>query len=343
MSKKKTSKKTTSKASKVAKKAAKKPASKPTTKSAAKSAKKAASKKASVKKTAAKKAAKKPARKSSKKEPSKKSKAASDKASAAEATKEPAAEEILSKRTRKSTPAIFKIKSRRNTPILFTLEDVQQILEKKKQEGETEVPESKTTTVKQTKKSIDEASLPAKKSVHGAASVSDILGFNPKAIKEQKIADIEDSQVPAKWKKYYKELRAMREQLINGLDLHTKETLHRSSQDDSGNLSNYSQHMADAGTENFDRDFALSLVSSEQEALQEIEAAIRRIINDSYGVCEITGEPIKKERLMAVPFTRYSLEGQRQLERNRTRKNDRSTTFADFGSDESLSFSDDED
>ncbi len=75
--------------------------------------------------------------------------------------------------------------------------------------------------------------------------------------------------------------------------------------------------MADAGTDTFDRDFALSLVSSEQEALSEIEAAIKRIRDGTYGICEITAKPISKERLLAVPFTRYSAEAQKQIERNR--------------------------
>jgi RNA polymerase-binding transcription factor DksA len=75
--------------------------------------------------------------------------------------------------------------------------------------------------------------------------------------------------------------------------------------------------MADEGTDNFDPDFALSLVSSEQEALSEIQEAIDRIFDGTYGTCEITDEPISKERLLAVPFTKHSLEGQKDLEKNR--------------------------
>jgi RNA polymerase-binding transcription factor DksA len=101
--------------------------------------------------------------------------------------------------------------------------------------------------------------------------------------------------------------------------LHSEETLKRSSKDDAGDLSSYGQHMADAGTDTFDRDFALSLVSSEQEALGEIDAAIKRIKDGSYGVCEITQEPIARDRLLAVPFTRYSANAQKELERNRHR------------------------
>ena len=77
--------------------------------------------------------------------------------------------------------------------------------------------------------------------------------------------------------------------------------------------------MADAGTDTFDRDFALSLVSSEQEALSEIDAAIKRIHDGTYGICEITQKPISKDRLLAVPFTRYSAEAQKDIERNRYR------------------------
>ena len=73
----------------------------------------------------------------------------------------------------------------------------------------------------------------------------------------------------------------------------------------------------DAGTDTADRDFALSLISNEQEALKEIADAIERMKKGSYGTCEITGKPIPAARLIAVPFTRYSLEGQKELERNR--------------------------
>ena len=89
--------------------------------------------------------------------------------------------------------------------------------------------------------------------------------------------------------------------------------------------------MADAGTDTFDRDFALSLVSSEQEALSEIDAAIKRIHADTYGVCEITGKPISKERLMAVPFTRYSAEAQKDIERNRHHSRTQAGLFGEHG------------
>jgi RNA polymerase-binding transcription factor DksA len=75
----------------------------------------------------------------------------------------------------------------------------------------------------------------------------------------------------------------------------------------------------------------LSLVSSEQEALSEIDGAIKRIRNGTYGICEITGKPIAKERLLAVPFTRYSAEAQKEIEKNRYRSRTQAGIFGELG------------
>ena len=92
--------------------------------------------------------------------------------------------------------------------------------------------------------------------------------------------------------------------------------------------------MADAGTDTFDRDFALSLVSSEQEALSEVEAAIKRIRDGTYGICELTQKPISRDRLLAVPFTRYSAEAQKELEKTHHRSVQRAGIFADTTAEE---------
>ena len=80
-------------------------------------------------------------------------------------------------------------------------------------------------------------------------------------------------------------------------------------------MAGYSLHMADSGTDNFDRDFALSLLSSDQDAIYEIEEALKRIEKDTYGICELTGKPIPKTRLEAIPWTRFTVQAQAQLER----------------------------
>ena len=89
--------------------------------------------------------------------------------------------------------------------------------------------------------------------------------------------------------------------------------------------------MADAGTDTFDRDFALSMVASEQEALSEIDAAIKRINGGTYGICEHTQKPIPKDRLLAVPFTRFTAEAQKEIERNRHRSRTQAGLFGEMG------------
>ncbi len=164
-----------------------------------------------------------------------------------------------------------------------------------------------------------------------AASLADILGFNPKKGKPADL--ISDKDVPEKFKRYHKLLHDLRAHLTEGIERHSEETLKRSAKDDSGDLSSYGQHMADAGTDTFDRDFALSMVASEQEALSEIDAALKRITDGTYGVCEITQKPIAKDRLLAVPFTRHSAEAQKDLERNRHRSRGQAGIFGEMGED----------
>lgn len=145
-----------------------------------------------------------------------------------------------------------------------------------------------------------------------AASLADILGFNPKT--KASHAESEEAAVAEKFKRYYKLLIELRNHVTGQVDQHSEETLKRSAKEDSGDLSSYG---TDGGTDSFDRDFALSLVANEQEALAEIEAAIQRIKSGNYGICEHTGKPILKDRLVAVPFTRYTAEAMKEIEKTR--------------------------
>ena len=200
---------------------------------------------------------------------------------------------------------------------------------KKKSNGREKESPKKSTVKKATKTVVEVEDAPTEKRVLGAASLADILGFNPNEKKSS--TELEEEEIPQKWMKYYKLLMELRRHVSDEISLHTADTLNHSSRDDAGDLSSYGNHDADAGTDTFDRDFALSLVSNEQEALNEIEEAIMRIKDGSYGVCEITGKPIPAARLVAVPFARYSVEGQAEYEKNRRRKTDRSTGVGLFG------------
>lgn len=150
-----------------------------------------------------------------------------------------------------------------------------------------------------------------------AVSVADLLGFNPFANKSG--TSHEEELIPQKFRKYYKLLLELRDHVNEGLATHTEEALKKNGKDDAGDVSTHPQDMADAGSDSFDRDFALSLVNNENEALYEISEAIDRMKDGSYGTCEVTQKPIPHDRLVAVPFTRYSAEGQREMEKNRRR------------------------
>ncbi len=214
--------------------------------------------------------------------------------------------------------------------IAFSLDEVKEIAKTSTSRGEEEATNKAKKSAE--KKAAIEATIKATKPTHvAAASLADILGFSPGGGSKSSYDD--PSKVPDKYRRYYKALLELREALTGQIDQHSEETLKRSSKDDAGDLSSYGQHMADAGTDTFDRDFALSLVANEQEALSEIEAAIQRIKNGTYGICEVTGKPIPKDRLMAVPFTRYSAEAQKQIERNRHRVRTQAGLFGEMGED----------
>ena len=82
-----------------------------------------------------------------------------------------------------------------------------------------------------------------------------------------------------------------------------------------GNLSSLPTHMADVGTDNFEHEFTLGLLESEQALLREIDEQLRRIDEGTYGICMGTGKPIPKARLRAKPWAKYTVEYTRMLEK----------------------------
>ncbi|QDU71193.1 TraR/DksA family transcriptional regulator [Mucisphaera calidilacus] len=79
--------------------------------------------------------------------------------------------------------------------------------------------------------------------------------------------------------------------------------------------SNMPLHMADVGSENFEQEFTLGLMESEQRLLAEINQALQRIADGYYGVCMESGKPINRERLEAKPWAKYTIEVARERER----------------------------
>ena len=122
------------------------------------------------------------------------------------------------------------------------------------------------------------------------------------------------------------ELAAFRAQLQQQLELTqgnlnalAGDNLKRSPMDASGDISAHSTHMADQGTDNFDRELALNLASSRQDSLYDIEDAIRRIDEGTYGTCEACGCAIERPRLRALPFAKKCMACQNAAERGRTK------------------------
>ena len=155
------------------------------------------------------------------------------------------------------------------------------------------------TTKKKSTSKESAAGKPAR-----SATAAAILGHTDEKGKKKNGA----VKVKAEWSKYYHNLMELRDQLQRQMSGLAKESAQE--------LAGYSLHMADSGTDNFDRDFALSLLSSDQDAVYEIEEALKRIEKNTYGVCELTGKPIPKARLEAIPWTRFTVQAQAQLERD---------------------------
>ena len=114
--------------------------------------------------------------------------------------------------------------------------------------------------------------------------------------------------IQAEWKQQYRRLIQLRAHLLTDRTELVKEAREETS--------TYSMHMADAATDSFDRDFALSHLSADQDVLYEIDEAIKRIENGTYGHCELTGKPIARLRLEAIPWTRFSMSAELQLEKD---------------------------
>jgi DnaK suppressor protein len=154
------------------------------------------------------------------------------------------------------------------------------------------------------KKKETRKSAPRGKSQSSATSAA-ILG---RPVSKANLTAVDAKKIKGEWQKYYNRLLELREQLLHQMNGLAKESAQE--------LPGYSLHMADSGTDNFDRDFALSLLSADQDAVYEIEEALKRIEKKTYGICELTGKTIPRARLEAIPWTRFTVDAQAQLERD---------------------------
>jgi DnaK suppressor protein len=130
-------------------------------------------------------------------------------------------------------------------------------------------------------------------------------------------------------KKQKAKLLQLRDSLLDAMMGVSRDTLRARAE--GSEASAFGMHQADAGSDAYDRDFALSLLSQEQDALYEIEEALKRIEGGTYGVCEMSGKPIPHARLEAIPFARYTVECQTLIEKQKKATRIRQPVTSLFG------------
>jgi DnaK suppressor protein len=103
-------------------------------------------------------------------------------------------------------------------------------------------------------------------------------------------------------------LLAKRSELIGDVSTLQNEALSKNRQDAAGDLSSMPIHMADLGTDNYEKEFTLGLIEGERALLRDIDDALKRIQDGTYGICQATGKPIGRARLRARPWAKYCYE-----------------------------------
>lgn len=131
----------------------------------------------------------------------------------------------------------------------------------------------------------------------------------PKKVAAKKAAPVKLSPFV---KKQQRRLLELRDELVDVMSGVTGEIRNGP---EGSEASGSGMHQGDAGSDAYDRDFALSVLAKEQDALYEIEQALVRIERGAYGVCELSGDKIPQARLEAIPFARLTVECQAQWEK----------------------------
>lgn len=150
------------------------------------------------------------------------------------------------------------------------------------------------------------ASQPARPAPNDGRPISPPVASNEKPRKNQAGFNARDLE-------HFRDLLlAKRREILGDMSSMEREALRSSG---GSNLSTLPIHMADMGTDNYEQEFTLGLVETERKLLREINLALAKIQDGTYGICEGTGKPISKARLEVQPWARYSIEYAKQMER----------------------------
>lgn len=193
-------------------------------------------------------------------------------------------------------------------------------------------PAAKKVTAPKKSSAPKKAAAPAK----AAAKSPSVKTAKPAAAKAKpapaapKKADRVATKLTPFLEKQREKLLILKDTLLDSMNGVARDSLRSQS---GGDASAFGMHQADAGSDAYDRDFALSLLSQEQDSLYEIDQALKRIEVGTYGVCEMSGKAIPKARLEALPFTRYTVECQAEIEKRNRYSRHRQPVTSLFGLD----------
>jgi len=181
--------------------------------------------------------------------------------------------------------------------------------------GGRRTADRKSPTRKSNRRSASPKLSPTTSGTNGKA----VSGTNGKAATPA-IKPMPKTKLSAAELEQFKEmLLEKRRQLAGDVDSMANEALGKNRSTAAGDLSMMPIHMADIGTDNYEQEFTIGLMEGEQETLKEIDAALLRIKNGTYGVCEATHKQILKQRLRAKPWARFCIKHKRSEEQGKRR------------------------
>ncbi len=135
--------------------------------------------------------------------------------------------------------------------------------------------------------------------------------------KEKKQVTTQEAFSSEQIKNFKEKLLSERNRVLEEMGEMQSSNLKQSISDQSGEVSRYSSHLGDTASLAYGREFSMGVTERQQKYLEQIDDALQRIDDGTYGICKVTGEPIPVERLEEVPVAKYSVKGKEILDRQR--------------------------
>lgn len=181
-------------------------------------------------------------------------------------------------------------------------------------------PTAKKAAKPAAKKSVAKSTARPKKSLKPVTAKTSVSKKNPskKAVTVKTKPAKAPKTFPAKKIAYFKKkLETEKQRVLAEVNGIQQGNLKQSISDESGENSRYSYHLGDVASLSYGREFTMGLAERQQKYLEQIDDALQRIENGTYGICKVTGEIIPVERLEEVPVAKYSVKGKELLNRRK--------------------------